>query len=264
MKRLIFQICLGKNKDSKLYEHCINSVSKYCDKYGITHQVLRQPVLKIRPDPFSGNRSTESYVKHGGYLPIYEKEAAFDLLKDYDQIAILDSDIYVKETSPNIFEEFGTEYAWGGVVEREMPLTENYCYKIRNYSMMQYGILNSKKIDFKYNNLGYEFYNMGLILINTSKFMPFLEGQSARDFLLRFEFRDFIDGIGNWKWSTDQTLLNYFLKKYNIPTKHLDWKWNGLYTANTKIDECHFIHFFMKDKLPSGGENVEELMRKIL
>ena len=148
MKRLIYQVCLGENKNSKLYEHCIDSVSKYCDKYGITHQVLRRPILKIRPDPFSGNRSTESYVKHGGYLPIYEKEAAFDLLKDYDQIAILDSDIYVKETSPNIFEEFGTEYAWGSVVEREMPLTENYCYKIRNYSMMQYGILNSKKIRF--------------------------------------------------------------------------------------------------------------------
>ena len=45
--------------------------------------------------------------------------------------------------------------------------------------------------------------------------------------------------------------------------KHLDWKWNGLYTANTKINECNFIHFFLKDLLPNKGENVKQLMEDI-
>jgi len=36
-----------------------------------------------------------------------------------------------------------------------------------------------------------------------------------------------------------------------------------LFTANTNIKECNFIHFFLKDKLPNRGENVEELMRLI-
>ena len=44
---------------------------------------------------------------------------------------------------------------------------------------------------------------------------------------------------------------------------HLDWRFNGLYTANTKIRECHFVHFFLKDKLPERGENVEQLMKDI-
>ena len=92
---------------------------------------------------------------------------------------------------------------------------------------------------------------------------PYMRNQSAKEFLRRSEFQDFVDGIGAWKWSTDQTLLNYFLKKYNVPTLHMSWKWNGLYTANTKIDECHFVHFFLKDKLPHGGENIKELLRKI-
>ena len=30
-----------------------------------------------------------------------------------------------------------------------------------------------------------------------------------------------------------------------------------------KIKECHFIHFFLKDKLPNKGENVEQLMEII-
>lgn len=48
-------------------------------------------------------------MKYGGYLPIYEKENAFDYLDDYDQIAIIDADIYIRPDAPNIFEDFGTE-----------------------------------------------------------------------------------------------------------------------------------------------------------
>ena len=48
-----------------------------------------------------------------------------------------------------------------------------------------------------------------------------------------------------------------------MKVKNLPYEWNGLFTANNKIDECHFIHFFLKDKLPNKGENVEELMNAI-
>ena len=48
-----------------------------------------------------------------------------------------------------------------------------------------------------------------------------------------------------------------------MKVKHMDWKWNGLFTANTKIKECHFVHFFLKDKLPNAGENVKELMNHV-
>jgi lipopolysaccharide biosynthesis glycosyltransferase len=263
MKRLIYQVCLGEAKDSKLYKHCINSVTEYCKRHNINHVVQRQPLLRVNPDPFMSNRSDASWRKHGGFLPIYEKENAFDLLGDYDQIAIIDADIFIREDAPNIFEDFGDTHAFGAVCEREMPITEAYKGKITNYSMMQYGQLQSNRTDFKPNNLGFEFFNMGLILLNSKRFKEYLRGQTAEQFIRRGEFMDFVNGKGPWKWSTDQTLLNFFLKKYKVPTKHLDWKWNGLYTANTKIDECHFVHFFLKDLLPSRGENVEELMKLI-
>jgi hypothetical protein len=104
---------------------------------------------------------------------------------------------------------------------------------------------------------------MGMIVLNCKEFKPYLKGQDAKTFLTRMEFKDFIDGKNAWKWSTDQTLLNYFIKKYDVPVKHLDHQWNGLFGANTKIDECNFVHFFLKDLLPEQGENVEELMRNI-
>ena len=262
MKTLIYQVCLGRQAKSKLYEKCISSVAEYCEKHGIEHIVQTQGKLKIAPDIFMSNRSKDATAKHGGFLPIYEKENAFDLLDDYDQIAIVDADIYIRPDAPNIFEDMQCGCAFGAVVEREMPITEEYKAKITNYSIMQYKGLNGK-IDFKPNNLGFEFMNMGLIVLNCAKFKPFLNGQTAKQFLNRSEFVPFVNGQGNWKWSTDQTLLNYFLKKYKVPTKKLDWKWNGLYSANTKIDECHFVHFFLKDKLPDGGENVDALMASI-
>ena len=261
MNRMIFQVAVGK--PSKLYEHCIQSVADYCEKYDIEHIVLREPKLRIKPDVFATNRSKESYEKYGGYLPIYEKENAFEYLNYYDQIAIVDADIYIRPEADNIFEDFGTEHAFGAVCEREMHCQGWYVAKIQNYSKMQYGNLHNNGLDFKPNRYGFEFFNMGMIVINSELFKPYLKGQTPKQFIERMEFKDFVDGQGAWKWSTDQTLLNYFLKKYKIPTKHMDNKWNGLYSAVHNLKDCHFVHFFLKDKLPNAGEDVEELMKTI-
>ena len=261
VKRLIFQVCVGK--PSRLYEHCINSVDRYCADNAIDHIVLKNPQLKIRPDPFSTNRSKEA-AERLGYLPIYEKENAFNYLGDYDQIAIIDSDIWIRPGSPNIFDDFGDEYDFGAVAEREMPITLEYKHKIMNYSGMQYDWLhkNDLTVDFKPNELGYEFFNMGMMIMN-SRIVKYLRGMTPKDFIMQAKFKDFVDGKGPWKWSTDQTLLNYWVKQERMKVKHMDWKWNGLFTANTKIKECHFVHFFLKDKLPNAGENVEELMNHV-
>lgn len=261
MKRLIYQVSLGGEAKSKLYEKCIESVADYCKKYTIDHKVQKEPILRIKPDPFTGNRSNDSYMKHGGFLPIYEKENAFDLLDDYDQIAIIDADVYIRPDAGNAFEDFGAHHAFGAVVEREMPLTSEYKQKITNYSRMQYATLQD--VDWKWNELGGEFCNMGVMFINSSKFKPYLRGQTAKQFLDRYEFKRFIDGEGAWKWSTDQTLLNWWVKKTDMPVKHMNWRWNGLFTANTQIDKCDFVHFFLKDKLPHKGEDLASLMQMI-
>ena len=261
MDRMIFQVAVGPQ--SKLYEHCIESVRQYCLKHDITHFVFDSPKLFIKPDPFTSGRSEESYMKYGGFLPIYEKENAFEYIDDFDQIAIIDADIYIRPDSPNIFDEVSEDAAFGAVIERDMPIDDWYKRKIINYSQMQYGQLHCNELDFRPNELGFEFCNMGMIVLNSTKFKPYLQGQSPKDFLMRTEFKDFVDGVGAWKWSTDQTLLNYFVKKYRIPLQKMHWKWNGLFTANNQINECHFVHFFLKDKLPNKGENVEELMNAI-
>ena len=258
MKKLIYQVYVGKK--SKLYDHCTASVAAYCKEHDIDHIVQRAPILFIKPDVFMTNRSKESYEKHGGYLPIYEKENAFTYLKTYDQVAVIDSDIWIRPGSPNIFSDIQLDADFAGVVEREMPITVEYKNKIVNYSKMQYSSI--RNIDWKWNDAGGEFMNMGMMVMNKS-IAKYLNGETPAQFLNRPRFKSFVDGMGPWKWSTDQTLLNTWIKEEPMKVQNLHWKWNGLYTANTKIKECNFVHFFLKDKLPDRGENVEQLMRDV-
>ena len=260
MKKLIYQVYTGKRSD--LYDHCTQSVKEYADRIGAHYLIQREPILRISPDIFTTNRSTESYEKYGGFLPIYEKENAFAYLDSYDQIAIIDADIFVRpDCDECLFSASGTDCDFAGVIERTMPITHEYQAKIHNYSRMQYQHRGLAEL-FDWNNLGADFYNMGLMVINKS-ISKYLRGQTPEQFIRRPEFKNFVDGMGAWKWSTDQTLLNYWVKKERMIVNNLDWKWNGLFTANTNIKECNFVHFFLKDKLPNRGENVKDLMELI-
>jgi len=259
MKRLIYQVYLGEKNN--LYDFCTESVKDYAKKNNIDHYLQTKPLLRIKPNPFSNGRSENATRKHGGFLPIYEKENAFGFIDDYDQIAIVDADIFIRPGSPNLFNNFGDKYPFGAVVERDMPLQPWYVEKIRNYSQMQYSTL--RDVDWKWNRKGGEFYNMGLMVMNCELFKPYLLGQTPAEFFNRPEFQRFIDGVGAWKWSTDQTLLNWWVKKQNIPVKQLNWRWNGLFSANSNITECHFVHFFLRSKLPNKGNNIDELMMRI-
>ena len=258
MSKLIYQVCVGK--PSKLYDHCTKSVYQYAQKIGATYIKQTKPILWIKPDPFTSNRSKECQAR-ALPLPIFEKENAFSYIDKFDQIAIIDSDVFIRDDAPDIFGVLHADTAFAAVVERDMPINQAYVDKIRNYSKMQYQVFSKKM--FLYNHRGYEFMNMGVIAFNSQKLKPYLKGQTPREFLERPEFKPFVDGQGTWKWSTDQTLLNWWIRKEQMRIQRLDWRFNGLYTANTRIKDCHFVHFFLKDKLPERGENVEELMRQI-
>jgi lipopolysaccharide biosynthesis glycosyltransferase len=259
MKKIIYQVYIGKR--SKLYDHCTDSVKAYAKRIGADYELQRTPILMIKPDVFMTNRSKESYEKHGGFLPIYEKENAFAYLKSYDQVAIIDADVYIRDDAANIFDDLPGNYDFGAVLERDMPITSQYKNKIANYSKMQYGMAPLAKL-FNWNESGADFYNMGIMVLNKS-FEKYLNGETPMQFLRRPRFKPFIDGMGAWKWSTDQTLLNVFVKEESVKVKNLDWKWNGLYTANTRIKECYFVHFFLKDLLPERGENIDALIKAI-
>jgi hypothetical protein len=240
--RLIYQVYVGD--PVPLYDKCVATVERYCKRHGIKHVVQREPILKIRPNPETNGRSVNA-VERLGYLPIFEKENALEFLGDqYDQVAIIDSDVWIQPKAPNIFDELDDETDFMGVVERSAPITAAYARKLLSYAHGQY------------SDPKFPFMNMGVMLMN--KGLRAHCPESPREFLARPDFQPFVDGRGSYKWSTDQTLLNHWLSSCGARVKPLDWRWNTLYGAviQGSLEQAHFIHFFLKDHLTSQDPSV--------
>ena len=253
---LIYQVYLGEEK--KLYNHCTESVKRYAETIGADYKILTSPKLRITPNIFRTDRRDKTGGwKKLGYMAIFEKENVFDYFKDYDKCCVIDSDIWIRPGSPNIFNEVDDETV-ASVYECDLPMNEAYAQKIKGYST---SIWSNYDYDWEWNpRTGGAFFNSGVMLYNSKKMLQALNGMSPRQFLEQSMLADFIDGVGPLKWQSDQMTLNYWFKAKGINVKKLNWKWNALYTAVLDIKEAFFVHFFLKDKLPNGGENVDELM----
>lgn len=249
---LIYQVAVGEVP--AFYAPCIASVARYAERHGYEHRVQREPTLRIKPK--ASQRSANALRL--GYLPIYEKEAAFAWLREYDRIVILDADVWVRPTAPPI--ELPDGVCFGAVLEREMPLTETYRAKIRKYCEGQYRPLTD--VDWQWDRDGAAFYNCGVTVWDASV-ASYLNGQTPTEFLRRPEFERFVNGDGHFRWSTDQTLLNYWVRRSGMPTANLDWRWNALYGAVEDIRPAHFVHFFLSAKLPQGGAEIPRLIARL-
>jgi|SRR6056300_498643 len=260
MSKLIYQVYLGNR--SRLYDHCTQSVKEYADRIGADYIVQKVPILKITPNPFLNQREgkTGGWKKHG-YMPIFEKENVFNYFYKYDQCCVIDADIYVRPTAPDIFAESDGSTV-SSVYECDLPINDAYANKIAAYSRM----IQMFKLDWEFKpRTGYSFFNSGVMLYNSSKMKSELEGMSPKKFLSQPMLEDFINGIGPLKWQSDQITLNYWFAKNKVNVQRLNWKWNALYSAisNNDMLKSHFVHFFLKDKLPNQGENIEELMKHV-
>jgi len=238
------------------YDDCIDTVDRYAKCHGFDHIVQTEPMLKIRP--VNSARSREA-VERLGYLPVYEKENAFSLLSLYDYIVVLDADVAIRSDAPDIIAELG-DNDFGGVVERDMPITPEYKRKIAGYSHHQYHPLND--VDWLWNDAGAEFFNMGVMVLRNT-ILEYLDGETPAQFIRRPEFEPLVNGEGHWKWSTDQTMLNWWVKRSGMKYRRLSWRWNALYGAVRDVTDAHFIHFFLSSKMPRGGAEIPEIVRSL-
>jgi hypothetical protein len=103
---------------------------------------------------------------------------------------------------------------------------------------------------------------MGVMVLGPG-FKEHLNGQTPTEFLRRPEFERFVNGEGHFKWSTDQTLLNYFVKKSGMSVTNLDWRWNALYGAVRDIEQAYFVHFFLSSKMPRGGAEIPDIIKRL-
>jgi hypothetical protein len=244
---LIYQVAVGECPP--FYRTCIASVARYAAKYGHEHIVQREPELRIRPVK---SARSENALRLG-YLPIMEKQVALAHLARHDKVAVIDADVFVRDSAPDIFAAAGEGFS--GVLERDLPCTPDHRVKLRKHSEGQFRSLTD--VDWKWNGDGAAFYNCG-VMVWGQEVVPHLNGQTPGEFLRRPEFERFVNGEGHWKWSTDQTLLNWWVKKSGMPTLDLEWKWNALYGVSD-VKGAHFVHFFLSSKQPGIERAIGEL-----
>jgi hypothetical protein len=245
-RRLIFQVAVGEVP--AFYAPCMASVKAYAARIGADYEAITEPELRIVP---KNSRRSQNALRLG-YLPIFEKEAAFSRFDRYDQIAIIDADVYVNTWAPDIFKEAdGAHFA--GVLEQDLPLQEQYERKIKNYARDQYG---DPKM---------AFYNMGVSVWGMSV-LHFLKGETPKQFIHRPEFDKFVNGEGKYRWSTDQTLLNTWVRATGMRTKNLDWRFNCMYDyvlPTALRQHPYFIHFALASKMPRGGAEIPEIIARL-
>ena len=247
--RLIFQVYVGPF--DPVFDVCTKSVAAYAERIGASYMILRQPTLRVMPGP--ANERSEGATRLG-YLPIFEKMNAFDLLGRHDQVAVIDADVWVRgSVEESVFDELEPGTAFGAVPENTLPLTREYATKVRAYAKAQYGHVPGYP---RAPGSPPEFMNMGVMVLDRA-----IAGW-GRDLTHDPRSQPFIDGVGSWRWSTDQTLLNVALRRDRIPMTRLPWKWNALHGAIPPAESrrANFVHFFLR---AHHDRPIEELIKEV-
>jgi len=242
--RMVFQVAVGEVPP--FYAKTMESVRSYAERIGADYESLTEPELRIVP---RASKRSENALRLG-YLPIFEKEAAFSRLGRYDQVAIIDADVFVRSGAPDIFAE-AEGFDFAGVRECDLPLLPQYQRKIRNYARDQYG------------DERFPYYNMGVTVWGKSM-LSHLQGQTPKQFIERPEFEPFVNGEGKYRWSTDQTLLNTWVR--GMRRKDLQWRWNCMYDyvqPRALWEGPHFVHFALAAKMPHKGAEIPEIIGRL-
>ena len=178
----------------------------------LTHPTFINYAKKINADFLSINEKNISQT-----TPHWEKFQIYDLLKKYDRILYVDTDIIIRADAPNLFDE--VPYFELGLFD-EAPYTEN-----RHIAFQQachaYGILPQ--------NWNGKYYNTGVMVISRPHKDLFKKPER--------EIHNFFE----------QTYLNVQIATKNIPVHNLKYWFNRMSCMDSLIGEdrhaSYFIHY---------------------
>lgn len=214
MNNIVFIIDIKKDgKTKKEYQYSIDSWRNFCNKYNHQLYLLEEPIV----DP-----------KAMGV--IWQRYFLFDILDhneiDANQILIVDADTIVHPDCPDIFE-----------------LTEDkYClvHDDGDFDWIIRSMENYKHHLFKGEPLfnWYEYFNSGFQIVNNFH-RPFFN--TMREFYAA-NVNDILWCQKTYGVGTDQTPLNYLLRKEKIATKALPYKFNMSCLAAKEVVNEDMMH----------------------
>ena len=233
MNNIVFIIDIKKEgKTKKEYQYSIDSWKYFCDKYGHTLLVLDEPIVDTN------------------YMGvIWQRYFLFDILDhneiDYNQVLIVDADTIIHPDAPDIFTLTEDKYCLvhdDGDFDWILRSMENY----HHHLFQDQPLFN-----------WYEYFNSGFQIVN----------KSHREFFntMRKFYEENVEQIlwcqKTYGVGTDQTPLNYLLRRENIETKALSYKFNMSCMATKEVvneamqhtEVGYVMHF---NGLPNKDESV--------
>jgi len=219
-KNIVFipDIDLGDDRN-KSYSYSINSWKHFCDKYNCELVVWNDLLLPVEEMKIT-----------------WQRYYMFDILEanhiDYDQILIVDADTIVHPDCPNFFNETDGKYS---------AVRNNGSFEWVRRSMDGFSkLLFNDEVPFKvwdYINCGFQIVNK-----NHKEFFEYV-----RNYYLENQ-HDVQNAISQVKAGTDQTIINFLLRKQNIELNYLSSCYN-LQDLHSK--QLLFLHpqMWFEDKL---------------
>ena len=189
----VVTLCIGKNFG--LIGKLTHSLFKnYAEKIQADFHIIRQRKFSHLPIPF-------------------EKYQLFHLLKGYDRVLFLDTDVVVRPDSPNIF-DIVPEGCFGAYLTN----THSRCH---DKSIEE---IQKQLPDLTWKN---DYFNSGVMVLN-------------REHKSLFNFDH-----GTFEGFYEQTQLNYNLQKLQIPLYDITYKFNHVELIGVPISKrsTFFIHY---------------------
>jgi hypothetical protein len=264
MKNLIYQVVVGG--ENKLYEYFVQKVNVYCKKHGIDHYVQRTPLLNLQMNKNESylwtnkqNSLNTSRIKsflNLGYLAIFEKLNGLINYDNYDNVCILDADIYVKETSPNIFEEFdNNKFDCAFVYTLEQPwINKNNIKNVarsfyRDYYTVNKELKTNIPIIKIFDSPCFDIFNNSFMLFSSNFLRKQFENISIIDFLEKNQYKYFVGDLSKpvtQAGVSSDIFCNFWIMNNNFSIQRLHWKWDLEFNFDLEkqtLDEANFIHF---------------------
>lgn len=170
---------------------------------------------------YAHKTQTDFLIKYNSdlALPACDKFFIPELLKVYNRVLWIDSDILIKEDADNLFEKYPdtSKFYIHDECERAKVNYEKYISYVSNHNNIEWPRNEYNK---------YIQYNGGVFLISRGpQEEVFAENEIKTEGL---------------PYLIDQTLMNYNINLYNIPIGNLDIKYNAMKYFN---EDGFFIHY---------------------
>lgn len=191
----------------KFFDIVCPSFENYCGKHSLDLIINR-----------------EERVKHNVNIRMpgmFERFQIYNLLDRYERVCYVDSDIYIKSNSPNIFDV---------VPAKKLGI---YCESV---DINRDAFIGHMKNHFKLNDDIKLYYNSGVIVASKIHKSMF----SVEQLNKFFKKPDIV--VGEWP---DQDYINYYILRKGMSVYDIGYKFNYLYNdlKESKLSEAYFIHF---------------------